>query len=1370
MLRADAALDAIGALGASSGSEEEGAAEAALDRVAAAGDVQSRRAANACNARAVWVALQRRERIKRKVEANDAAAAASEPGAALVSFFERKGPGDKRWPAEAVNDLVFQRIVKSSRIEADIWGSYRQEVTRVREVTLFRYVKHRSDVMLRKTGLECEGPAVAHRVVSMAVKWDETEQVVRCELAVEGADACPGAPKMLVDGRVTTISTEHIMTFGVFVKTADDGIPSMFSVPPVRIQRTTAECLFTALKRCIPMGPWGVMPTQERVDWLIFVLCGDEATSNRRLYAQLEQFAHQTRGGLVTLWCPCFLHILHRSIVPALRVSHAVDHLFRAANVLQVGTYWQSLLSATKAILKSSVVVLHHSAPADPAHQAVARHLLELTLGAGLPWNDIAPQRKETIEYVIEVFSGCWTSERVTFRCQDADCEGGAACQQRAVDKMLWVVSRAIFGSRPQIPSLSRWWKFTPITRQVLLGTALHGLWGRSAPKQLQRAAVHHAWGDVVDNGNAAPVARQDAPDGSMWRDLHSARVSKTFDYFTRGDTVPLLITILQTLRPAHVVMSWMMKHLSKDSRTPRHEALQQFVNPGTSPAWRAFALATELLSDRAHWCALWAYNRKSESAAIGDIWMAMLPAASLLFVRAILATESYPLQLLRVLDGDRAVAAAAAGAFYQCRACCLPAGLHILHGSLSNAQDAESPWFKEICREIAGQLDLANFERELDHSRMRHALQACQGKPCVYRRAAAMHMCQEVGLRHKWTWMCDKPAKLRGRPPAVDKVNCKRCRFDGWNAYVKKAPRPPGPVNMKELGRQWRALSDQEKAPYMDYGVARVAQARAEVAEGADDQRAAPAGGEGERRAPSQGDWGIGSGPFVLRTDLLQTPAYSAALLAEVDAFMASLDEEVLHDPDVLPFNVTQYDSHCEFGVCRSSPAFDKASALLQGFRAMNPKVAALQAFRLESDNGASATFLVAYLRARPPLSVFLPLVPEPPTTEQDIRAGLNLPWRLRFHRSRRSTYPLPLLDLCADHRYFADFGEQCGGDVDVCALTYTPVALDELKVSAVGAGRPLASSVLSDLRSLHELTEQGEESVDGVRKELAELRVGEGRARAQRAKAPPRAAGRGRPDQRPQAKGVGDGPGDGDAAEDDEYEFEAEMRCVVQPALRELREEQARAEAQAANPDFDDPEDTLAGYAEGTLLDELVQGRRQRQGAQPSRRGAPTARASTGLPVPAPTTADPGAAAGAGSSSSSAGGASRQPAASAPDPSLAAASGGAAPTAPGDIDWQYYDQFLVQDPNPRYTNVIDPVSGELLGQLQAVAGTDGPYQCFAVCKLKHHHKPRCSRGRSWKWRDSEEPAQVDRVLAHWLSKGRLCDDSQAHKRLPRF
>ena len=116
-------------------------------------------------------------------------------------------------------------------------------------------------------------------------------------------------------------------------------------------------------------------------------------------------------------------------LVPILTAASLANELYRAACVLSVGTYWESLLKETIGIVGSQLSVKHNSGP-DRLDAIVARQIAMLTLGEGFPEAMMSQRARNDMEAFLGVFQGDWTSHTVTYFCSIPDCAGGQKCRK----------------------------------------------------------------------------------------------------------------------------------------------------------------------------------------------------------------------------------------------------------------------------------------------------------------------------------------------------------------------------------------------------------------------------------------------------------------------------------------------------------------------------------------------------------------------------------------------------------------------------------------------------------------------------------------------------------------------------------------------------------------------------------------------------------------------------------------------------------------------------------------------------------------------------------------------------------------------------
>jgi hypothetical protein len=370
--------------------------------------------------------------------------------------------------------IAFHKHPQQSLVqEAAVSGLRRELAHRVRATVLHRYKYHVARAL--ETCLETH----AH-VVSFRFKWDETEQVVGVISDVGKqvmADVQESMGARAQHGLKQTALKRQVMTVNTWIKTPAMSSPQPWICTPRQIARTTGECIWSMLKTSSPYGVWGTLPSVDIAQWIWLIYCCDEASSNKRIIAQALMFVRTLRPRVLQLMSPCMIHIMHRSIIPVMRIGGSIDHLFRCAHVLMVGSYWEALTRMAHRTIED-VVILHHTGD-HFEHRRIAEDILHLTLGEGNSSDLVPPRVQALCRDLLDAFVGDWTSSSIKYRCRTLHCPGGEPCKKAARTHLAMLMMRALFGRRVVVPSANRWWMCLPLCRnsassKVRVPTALY--------------------------------------------------------------------------------------------------------------------------------------------------------------------------------------------------------------------------------------------------------------------------------------------------------------------------------------------------------------------------------------------------------------------------------------------------------------------------------------------------------------------------------------------------------------------------------------------------------------------------------------------------------------------------------------------------------------------------------------------------------------------------------------------------------------------------------------------------------------------------------------------------------------------------------
>ena len=355
-----------------------------------------------------------------------------------------------------VHREVFERKTGATMRSNDSHASLHRHLL---QVTVYRYLWHQREAFQRALAALPVQDGVT--VASIRFKWDETQQNIA--MAPDFVFATGAEEEMgLIKKAPRTV---HVMTLGVWLRLGGSVQP--WASLMVHLERTTAECLWLALQSAFA---WKDLPPEAAARFLWLVFCGDEASSNKRLYAQVVQHTQGLRPGTLAFFSPCYLHILHRCSVPLMSGrGDLLNNFFRCGNVLSQGCYWSALTQSIRKVFQS-IVVRHFDLESDAQEYAFKEDLLRMTVCKNLPDDHISNSTKALATEVQQCFVGDWTSQTVTVACRRPGCSGGQACREKAIDHATHLAAR-LFASKLAVPTLGG--------RNLVLRLRLRFVWVR---------------------------------------------------------------------------------------------------------------------------------------------------------------------------------------------------------------------------------------------------------------------------------------------------------------------------------------------------------------------------------------------------------------------------------------------------------------------------------------------------------------------------------------------------------------------------------------------------------------------------------------------------------------------------------------------------------------------------------------------------------------------------------------------------------------------------------------------------------------------------------------------------------------------------
>ena len=332
-----AALDAL-AGSSSDGGEHQDSDEPRAGHVGGAAAPGTPAASNLKVARAVKRALAKHDAPSTSVD--------SAPSFGVLHSDTR----DARFTNDVVMSVVFdpQRLRRTLQDVTDKFNLRREQQAEVTSTTLYRYRHHQMRVLEHKFR---ERFPLKIGAASLRFKWDETQcQVGVQEMKYRGAD---GSLKTKSRPEVASV-----MLGQIWIKT--DMMPNAmpWCPEPLRISRTTSDCLWFGWTQMAPIGPFSSTGfdycSQECVEWLWVIWVSDEAKSNLRMINWARQECRRLLPTALVLAVPCVVHICHRTIVPTLQRYGLANDLYRMAHVMSVGSFLAGLQCSDQEIDRHS--------------------------------------------------------------------------------------------------------------------------------------------------------------------------------------------------------------------------------------------------------------------------------------------------------------------------------------------------------------------------------------------------------------------------------------------------------------------------------------------------------------------------------------------------------------------------------------------------------------------------------------------------------------------------------------------------------------------------------------------------------------------------------------------------------------------------------------------------------------------------------------------------------------------------------------------------------------------------------------------------------------------------------------------------------
>ena len=267
--------------------------------------------------------------------------------------------------------------------------------------------------------------------------------------------------------------------------------------PLVKLRALTAEAILGGiLLSCFMVKELSQNPEYDFL-WKVLVVVGDNASSNRRCLAHLDNITEHKTTLIIKL--ACLIHRLHTATKPLLATINC-DNLYRWAGVFRVNSYRLQHWAWINGYIKHRFVRVHHSIP-DPRHSAMLRKLLYLTCVLAKPESVYV---QNLVNEAIAFFKHDVRAVEVVHLCQ-----GCCRSPEEALKKCIRIVYKLAFRCRMSMPKQNDWQAVWNTAAKVVLGYCLYHVFDlpflmRDQQINLreirQRSAEAHVSGDIEDS------------------------------------------------------------------------------------------------------------------------------------------------------------------------------------------------------------------------------------------------------------------------------------------------------------------------------------------------------------------------------------------------------------------------------------------------------------------------------------------------------------------------------------------------------------------------------------------------------------------------------------------------------------------------------------------------------------------------------------------------------------------------------------------------------------------------------------------------------------------------------------------------------
>jgi len=580
-----------------------------------------------------------------------------------------------------------------------------------------------------------------------------------------------------------------------------------FALPMAALSAKTGDCQMQALVQYV--GPLLEEIKRGSTDTAL-TLTTDWAKANRLLFRKLVR----RLGMRLALHSKCNMHQTALGIGAAVGPLKVVGALFCGANVLQHGSTQQRLALKLEQHLRNNVDIVVEDTR-SPEHITFVDGLLDLlhwdeALLSSAPFKRpaIAKEKLESLINDLKTFLHAPLDQRrwVHF-CSFGCCSGGP---EESKARLVELLSLLFINRIPGTPALNKWTQLYPSFSWWCVASHLHKflpvIWSQVFPD----AAAEESVLDLL-----APASEE------TLSALHKVRAGKARRWLWHPKTAAELLIVCMSLR---AVLSF-MGFLFKQERALAPHSITKLMEHPSACTRVVFFLVSRLGDlDTTFW-AVYRYEGLDEWKLQLALDTILRLAASLCY-RLMYSLDLRPWALWKLLDTAQPDAERRNEANVLRGACpqCLDPLFteELLRGcTVDDLLDETSPHHKRA-RACFEHCRATNIMSETRFARVTKLLNTSKfGRACSASTVASKHFLSEFSSMHKQA----VEAWARKHPmPLIEDSRRSKKASSGWHEYLAEGRRTG--MSMAQIGVDWRAMTDAEKAPYEERAVAAQEQA----------------------------------------------------------------------------------------------------------------------------------------------------------------------------------------------------------------------------------------------------------------------------------------------------------------------------------------------------------------------------------------------------------------------------------------------------------------------------------------------------------------------------------------------------------------